>query len=191
MKPATVFSPVGSTMNEGIESVAKLIKENFKFVAKRSGVYTWWFRESCVADLLAPLKGVDMDKIQPKTIEDEEYRALYFGIATSCRQRAIWHMRPSPHHNDSSVRSGRLSTLRQTLSALLGKNMTKAEKAVNDFIGKNCYWQWEYTATREEAEDREQHELRTNYYPLNIQGNKTVSPDIIGTLKGLRKKYKN
>lgn len=102
---------------------------------------------------------------------------------------ARWHM--TQQHSLSAVQSGYLSTLRQTLSALLGKDMTKAEQDVNDFIGKNCYWQWEYTDTPEEAEDREQHELRTNYYPLNIQGNKTVSPEIIGTLKGLRQKYKN
>ena len=176
-------------MKKMIKSVAELTNDNFEKVETCPGVYTWWFRSSCVNRLLMPLGTIEKKRIQPQVIDGEEYCALYFGIAKSCRQRARWHM--AQHHSDSSVRSGYLSTLRQTLSALLGKDMTKAEQDVNDFIGKNCYWQWEYTATREEAEKIEHDELSKNYYPLNIQGNKVVPPDIIGTLKGLRKKYKN
>ncbi len=101
---------------------------------------------------------------------------------------ARWHM--TQQHSLSSVQSGYLSMLRQTRSALLGKNMTEAEENVNDFIGENCYWQWEYTNTPEEAEDREQHELRTNYYPMNIQGNKAVPPSIIAKLSDLRQRHK-
>ena len=176
-------------MKKMIKSVAELTNDNFEKVEACPGIYTWWFQESCVDKLLEQLGAVEKKRIQQCTIGGSKYYALYFGIAKSCRQRARWHM--AQRHTQSSVQSGYLSTLRQTLSALLGYDMTKAEKKVNDFIGENCYWQWEYTATREEAEDREQHELRTNYYPLNIQGNKVVPPDIIGTLKGLRKKYKN
>lgn len=178
-------------MKKMIESVETLKNDKFASVETRPGVYTWWFRASCVNRLLAPLGTIEKKRIQRQVIDGEEYCALYFGIAKSCRQRAIWHMRPSPHHNDSSVRSGRLSTLRQTLSALKKKNMTESEEDITKFIKTNCYWQWEITGSLKEAEDRERRELRTNYYPLNIQGNKVVPPDIIGTLKGLRKKYKN
>ncbi len=175
-------------MKKMIESVETLKKDKFASVETRPGVYTWWFRSSSVNRLLAPLGTIETKRIQRQVIDGEEYCALYFGIAKSCRQRARWHM--SQHHSDSSVRSGYLSTLRQTLSALLGKDMTKAEKAVNDFIGKNCYWQWETMGSRKEAEDREQHELRTNYYPLNIQGNKAVPPSIIAKLSDLRQRHK-
>ena len=176
-------------MKKMIKSVAKLIEEKFKSVEAKPGIYTWWFRESCVDDLLAPLQGIDKDKIQTDTIDGAKYYALYFGIANSCRQRARWHM--AQHHSDSSVRSGSLSTLRQTLSALLRRDMTKAEDAVNKFIRTNCYWQWEYTLNRKQAEDIERGELSTHYYPLNIQGNKVVPSEITGNLSYLRRKYKN
>jgi hypothetical protein len=171
-----------------IKSVKALRDERFASVEKKSGVYTWWFKKSCLSNLLKALPTFNISKLQHKKIDNTDYYALYFGIAKSCRERASWHM--SQHHSVSSVRSGYLSTLRQTLSALLGKNMTEAEETVNGFIEDNCFWEWQYTTSREEAHDIEAVELGKNLYPLNIQGNKMVPREVSHALSALRKEYK-
>ena len=68
--------------------------------------------------------------------------------------------------------------------------MTKAEETVNVFIEKNCFWEWQYTTSREKANAKEAVELGKNFYPLNIQGNKVVPRKICRALTALRKKYK-
>lgn len=171
-----------------IESVKTLRDERFASVEKKSGVYTWWFKKSCLIGLLKELPNINISKLQHKKIDNTDYYALYFGIAKNCRERASWHI--SQHHSVSFVRSGYLSTLRQTLSALLGKNMTEAEETVNSFIDENCFWEWQYTTSREEAHVIEAEELKKNLYPLNIQGNKMAPREISCALSALRKKYK-
>lgn len=171
-----------------IESVKNLREKRFAPVEKKPGVYTWWFKKSCLNSLLNELPDFNISELQHRKIGNTNYYALYFGIAKNCRERASWHM--SQHHSVSSVRSGYLSTLRQTLSALLKKNMTQAEETVNGFIEENCFWEWQYTKSREDAHAIETGELAKNYYPLNIQGNKVVPHEISSTLSALRKKYK-
>lgn len=173
---------------EMIKSVKDLRDERFASIEKKPGVYIWWFKKSCLNNLLKELPDINISNLQHKKIDNTDYFALYFGIAKNCRERAYWHM--SQHHSASSVRSGYLSTLRQTLSALLGKNMTKAEETVNVFIEKNCFWEWQYTTSREKANAKEAVELGKNFYPLNIQGNKVVPRKICRALTALRKKYK-
>ncbi|MBO4752077.1 MAG: hypothetical protein J5526_04925 [Bacteroidales bacterium] len=171
-----------------IKAVKELKKEKFASIDHKSGVYIWWFQEDCVNKLLKPIGGGEMSRIQKKIIAGKNYYALYFGIAKDCRQRASWHM--AQHHTLPAVRSGFLSTLRRTLSALLNVNMTAAENRVNNFIEENCYWEWSYTNDKKEAEKMEQRELRNNYYPLNIQGNKNVPKEYLSKLKSLRREYK-
>ncbi len=171
-----------------IKSVKELREEKYASVCKRSGIYKWWFRGTAIDSLLTPLGNVNKEQLLHKKINNVGYYALYFGIAKSCRERLAWHI--GQHHNPSSVKSGYLSTLRQTLSALLGCNMTKSEKEVNEFMDDNCYLEWEYTNNREEAHIIESSELCNNYYPLNIQGNKVVPCEIKRKLSQIRKMYK-
>ena len=170
-----------------IKSVKELRDEKFAAVCTQSGIYKWWFRESAIDSLLKPLGNVNNKQLLHKKVKGEVFYALYFGIANNCRERAAWHI--AQHHTPSSVKSGYLSTLRRTLSALLEKNMTKSESAVNKFMDENCYWEWEYTTNREKALTIESSELCKNYYPLNIQGNKVVPREIKRKLSQLRKKY--
>ncbi|MBR4561461.1 MAG: hypothetical protein IKO23_06060 [Bacteroidales bacterium] len=171
---------------KNIKSIKEL-RNDLSCVEKKPGCYIWWFDKNGKDMLLKSLPDFNISSIPRKG----NYYALYYGIAKDCRQRINWHI--NQKHSFSAVKSGYLSTLRQTLSALLGKDMTCSEKDVNDFMDTHCCWSWEYTPSRETAEDIESVELSTqskNCYPLNIQKNKTVSHDVIQKLTELRKKHK-
>lgn len=156
---------------------------------KRGGVYCWWFKREVAQTILAklPLTQEELAKIQARKIEDESYLALYFGISKDMLARAKWHTLQK--HSPSAVKHGTLSTLRQTISALLGEDMSQSEGTVNEFINRNCYLVWEYD---ESYKLRETDELSstTKCYPLNIQENKTVTKEVRKELLKLRKQHK-
>ena len=177
---------------KNIQSVKELrveIAQKGNPVCKSPGVYCWWFKKDAALELLKVFPDLDINKLRSREIEGEEYLALYFGISKDIKQRAKWHI--CQHHITSSVRLGFLSTLRQTLSALLKTDMSKSENVVNKFMDENCYWEWDYTTTLLEAKEIEESELTlTEFcYPLNIQGNKTVSEQCMKLLKEKRKMY--
>ncbi len=171
------------------ESVKNLRDCKCSTVDNCPGYYIWWFREDCVKDLLAPLRSVDYSRL---ISDGKGYVALYVGIVekenSTLRRRALWHI--CDDHSASKVKAGTLSTLRQTISALLGVDMTLSERAVNDFMDRNCEWEWFPTKSGEEAKAKEAEELRTNYYPLNIRDNRVVDPDTITASKKLRKEFR-
>ena len=169
------------------ESVKNLRDSKCSTVDNCPGYYFWWFREDCVKDLLAPLPGVNYSQL---TSDRNGYVALYVGIAENepLVDRALWHIRQK--HTPSNVNTKYLSTLRQTISALLGEDMTQSERAVNDFMDKNCELEWIPTESGEEAKAKEKEELSTHYYPLNIRDNKIVGKDIITASKKLRKEFR-
>ena len=131
----------------------------------------------------------EINRIQKRDIEGEEYWALYLGISNDMLGRAKWHILQK--HSVSAVKHGTLSTLRQSLSALLDIDMSCSEEVVNMFIDNNCYWEWEYT-DKDNAKKEETNALRSDdkCYPLNIQENHTVRKDIIKNLKRIRKEHK-
>lgn len=151
------------------------------------GVYRWWFPEQTALNLLKSLNGVDNNSVMKENIDGKECWCLYFGISKDLKQRIKWHV--TQHHTDSSVKSGFLSTLRQTISAMLLIDETKSEEAVNDVMDQ-CYWDWCATPTHNDAKQIETETLSKGYYPLNVQGNKGVDPSIVNQLKQLRKTYK-
>lgn len=155
-------------------------------IPEKPGVYRWWFPESLAVSLLSSLSGVDSDCIQKEKIDDQNYWCLYFGISRNLRERICWHV--NQHHTKSAVKSGFLSTLRQTLSALLKTKASVSEDAV-DSILKQCYWDYCEYAAISDAQNDETNELLANYYPINLRGNKAVSKETIASLKGLRKKF--
>ena len=160
-------------------------------ICNREGIYCWWFKKNSAEIILSKL-GLDeseIDKIQKRDIEGEEYWALYLGISNDMLGRAKWHILQK--HSVSAVKHGTLSTLRQSLSALLDIDMSCSEEVVNMFMDNNCYWEWEYT-DKDNAKKEETNALRSNdkCYPLNIQENLTVGKDIINKLKRIRKEHK-
>lgn len=177
-----------------IESVAqlrKMIENKTLSVNNCPGVYRWWFREDVAQRLLSNLPQVDTKRISKRMLDDGNhcYWALYFGISKNLKQRIVWHI--TQQHTRKSVESGFLSTLRQTISALLNQNMTKSQKSVNSIMN-DCYWEWDYVATEEDADDIETKELSQSLYiyPLNIAMNKTVSKEHLKCLTKLRKEFK-
>ena len=176
-----------------INKVSALRNCKFKCVDKRPGFYRWWFRKDAAEFLIKnmtkwlPAK----DKFLIQNFDGEEYIALYFGISKDMRTRIKWHA--SDKHKPSSVCTGFLSTLRQTLSALLEIPMTESEDAINNFLDDNCIWEWSYTDTHETARQVELNTLSPDspfYYPLNVESNHTIHKDALKWLKQQRKKYR-
>lgn len=177
---------------ENLDKVSELRKrlENRKSgIEKEGGVYCWWFKREIAQTLLKelPLTQDEFSKIQRREIESEEYWALYFGISRDMLGRAKWHI--TKKHKPTAVKYGTVSTLRNTLGALCGIDMSKSEKVVNDLMDENCYWEWEYD---KEYKVRETNELssKDKCYPLNIQENKTISKEVLITLSRLRSLHK-
>ena len=176
-----------STLREQLSNRTSGIKE-------KSGVYCWWFKIEAAQTLLSkspltklPLTQEELAKIQERDIENERYLALYFGISKDMLARAKWHIMQK--HSPSAVKHGTLSTLRQTISALLGIDMSQSESNVNEFIDSNCYWEWEHDGNYKKTETEELSST-TKCYPLNIQENKTVSKEVRKELSKLRKQHK-
>ena len=172
-----------------VSELRKRLENRTSGIEKEGGVYCWWFKREIAQTLLKelPLTQDEFSKIQRREIESEEYWALYFGISRDMLGRAKWHI--TKKHKPTAVKYGTVSTLRNTLGALLGKDMSDSEKSVNDLMDENCYWEWEYD---KEYKQRETNELSSTdkCYPLNIQENKTVSKEVLKTLSRLRSLHK-
>lgn len=134
-------------------------------VEVRPGVYRWWFSIEQAQRLLELFSvAINADGIMKRVIEGDEYWALYFGISSDLRKRIRWHV-------NGPFKS---STLRRTLRALLQPAPADEDKMVNDFLDQ-CFWEWDYTDSVEEAEGVEKAELsrETHWYPLNIKENRS------------------
>lgn len=178
---------------KNVESVAelrRLIALRQLPVEKSPGIYRWWFKEAEAKSLVSKIPNATIANYQARVIHGEKYVALYFGISKDLRGRIKWHI--SQNHTASAVKSGFLSTLRQTISALLPKEMTKSQDSVNKLMDECCYLEWEYTKSKEEAESLETKELSQSQYayPLNGAKNKTVSKEHLVCLTKLRREYK-
>ena len=165
------------------------LKNGESVISNRKGIYCWWFKKNSAEIILSKLdlNESEINRIQKRDIEGEEYWALYLGISNDMLGRAKWHILQK--HSVSVVKHGTLSTLRQSLSALLDIVMSCSEEVVNMFMDNYCYWEWEYT---DNAKKEETNALRSDdkCYPLNIQENLTVGKDIIKKLKRIRKEHK-
>lgn len=150
-------------------------------------VYRWWFPKEHLRLVTNPY--VNVTSLDKRVIGDKEYFALYVGIGVSCKERFNWHIHQK--HSDSSVRSGYLSTLRQTISALLGKNMTESKESVDDIL-KECYLEWEIFPSycKKELEAEESGLIGKGYYPLNVQKNTPVDLKWRQHLSAKRKEHR-
>lgn len=169
---------------DSVKSLRNKIANKNHFADRIPGVYRWWFKKGSITNLPQDTN------IEEQNIEGEIYQALYFGISKDLYARIKWHI--TQKHTQSSVKSGYLSTLRQTISAIFGIYMSKSQEEVNDFIDKNCYLEWEEIGTFNKVKQIETSELQNrNYnYPLNISENKSTPREYTKDLKGKRKKYK-
>lgn len=168
----------------------KLLKEQdprFTSIPKEPGIYRWWFPKETAQQLLSSIHGIETNRICKEVIQGEEYWCLYFGIAKDLRQRIRWHA--CQQHTASAVKHGILSTLRQSISALLQLDQTMSTDKVSELL-ERCYWDWLSTASKEDAKIIEKRESSKGYFPINIQENKSVAPTVLAQLKSLRKEHK-
>lgn len=68
-------------------------------------------------------------------LKKNNWYCIYIGVVTkeSVRDRINWHI--NDIHNESAVRKGWLSTLRESISSVIAKNQYDKE-ATNNFIDK-------------------------------------------------------
>ena len=109
----------------------QLLKRNCN-VTTLSGVYRWWFLKDVALELLKNLNVIDNNRIMKEQIDGKEYWCLYLGISKNLRQRIKWHT--TQKHSTSTVKNGFLSTLRQTISAILNIDETKSEQKVDEIM---------------------------------------------------------
>jgi hypothetical protein len=168
------------------------------------GWYRWWAREVDAAALLdspyIPRKfsPVLLAHLTRGAGALSGYCYIYTGIAVegSVRARLDWHI--NQLHTESAVKSGTLSTLRQSIASLCAGNQ-RNEAATNNFIDKLVveYFPVEYSIHSESAklflENNEEKEMDEHVLILNIKGNRRaeVKP-FLSALTNARKiaKYK-
>ena len=138
-----------------------------------SGVYRWYITLEGARAL-----GIDLEGC---TRSGGHY-LVYVGLAKDLRQRLDWHW--NDKHSPSSVKSGFVSTLRQSLSALLVGEMVTARERVDSFMRTQMRVEWE---TCENYQEREADLIREHSLPLNLRGN---AHPFLATLKRKRKECK-
>lgn len=172
----------------------------YKVPNDKPGWYKWWAPKKTIVKLLDS-KYLDKNYLscllpilEHKNIEGEEYYYIYVGIAVkeSIRARLNWHI--NTHHTESSVKSGFLSTLRQSISSLAKKDQY-AEEETNKVIDtliveyETINLLMKDNKTKEKIKKIENSEMEKYVLPLNIQGNK--NPNIQYFKKELKKVRKN
>jgi len=140
----------------------------------KSGVYFWYVSEQGATQL-----GIEIKDCVKK---DDKY-LVYIGLAKNLNQRLDWHY--NDKHSPSSIKSGFVSTLRQTLSALLVGEMVTAKLIVDRFLREEMEVRYEVCNNYFE---RELDLINSHNLPLNLRNNKHHS--FYKTLKKARKNSK-
>lgn len=175
---------------ESVKTLRESIEQKQLNVMDKPGTYRWWFKEDAANKLVSNIRNASISQCQTRVIDGETYVALYFGISINLKKRFKWHI--CQKHTKSAVKSGFLSTLRQTISALMSCPMTRSEDCINKLMDDNCYLEWSYTGSKKDAEELETEELSQKQfaYPLNNAKNKTVTKEHLEDLTELRREYK-
>ncbi len=172
---------------EKVSVLKQQIQQKKCVVPKSPGVYRWWFNEGDARLLMKPFgNAICWDKINMRGIEGNQYYALYVGISMDLLGRIKWHA--TQKHSASTVKSGYLSTLRQSVSSLLGIDQSMSEKCVTAIL-ERCYWEWEAIQNPEVWEKKELQQP-DYYYPINLQNNQSFPKQLQKGLSRLRKCHK-
>lgn len=161
------------------------------------GYYKWWADRDELDVILSALE-ISYEYVIPylETNDNRQY-AVYVGIAAkeSVRKRLDWHV--NDKHTPNRVRTGTLSTLRQSIAGITAHNQFD-KVATDSFIDQLDI---EYHTIDEEIRSQEAVQklhvierkmLTDNLYLLNIQDNKhPLSNEIKKRLKRLRKEAKH
>ena len=156
-------------------------------------LYRWWFPQG------SPIMGylhkyttnhpedIDMKyvlaKLKTKVLDGNTYYALYFGKSTNGRKRFENHTRGNVNQ----------STLRRTLRAILslaGKPFN--EEDISNVL-RECYYEWmEFFEEDHDLIDCfEMMAIAIGYYPLNLDGNSSISEGWKSAIANKRKELKD
>ena len=167
------------------------------------GWYKWWAPEKALKLLLDSSyvsKKYFLDllpSLTTKRINGVNYYYIYVGVAIkeSIRDRLNWHV--NQHHTKTSVESGFLSTLRQTISSLVAGNQYD-EIATNNLIDMLIieYYPVDMLIKSDQAKEKieriEKEELANNLLPLNLRDNKnSIVKEFLTDLSHARKQSKS
>lgn len=156
-------------------------------------LYRWWFPSD--SPIVAYLKDyitkhpedIDMkymySRLKKKEIGYTIYYALYFGKSTNGRKRFGQHIR-------GPIKQ---STLRETLRAVLSlKGEICTEERISDELQK-CYYEWMefFEDDRELIDCFEMMAIAIGYYPLNMEGNTSISEEWKKSIVDRRKELKD
>lgn len=161
-------------MNHWKTIPAKMLrhKESLSAITTSPGLYRWWAKLDSIERLLSSkYLGKDytglIKHLTTGTDELKSYHLIYVGISKNLRMRLGWHV--NQRHRDSSVKSGYLSTFRQTLSSLLSKNQYD-EKTTDKFID-GLVIEYQENPSHKKVEVMEQEQIQEHHLPLNLRGN--------------------
>lgn len=142
----------------------------------RPGWYRWWAPEPALKQLL----GEYYTELEPVLThgegELEEMRYIYVGVAIkeSLRKRLNWHI--NQKHTFSCVKCGALSTLRQSISSLVGSSQgdKKATDELIDLLVVECHpvmLAIRSDQAKIEIGSTEANEMKRHVLPLNLKSN--------------------
>ena len=141
---------------------------------EKNGVYYWYITKQGADQL-----GINVVNCK---VEDSKY-LVYIGLAKNLNERLNWHY--NDKHLSSAIKSGFVSTLRQTLSALLVGEMVTSKEVIDKFLKEEMEVKYEVCKNYKEKELQ----LIISYnLPLNLKNN-THHP-FYKTLKAARKHSK-
>ena len=153
-------------------------KDNLKAIpGDRPGYYKWWANKAELLIILRKLS-IQFDEICNSLEQKNDRYCIYVGVAIkeSLRNRLNWHV--NDRHDVNRVKNGTVSTLRKTISSLVGNDATD-KLATNEFIDKLFveYFLSEKPIKSQEAtnelRDIEKRLLGSEHlYILNIQENR-------------------
>lgn len=168
----------------------------------KPGWYRWWASKSTL-DILLDSKYIShgyllelLPHLTVKNIAGEKYYYIYVGVAIkeSIQNRLDWHI--NQHHTKSSVESGFLSTLRQTISSLVAADQydeASTNTLIDSLIVEYCEVDIPIKSpqAKEELLAIEMTEMGEHVLPLNIKGNKNpILKEFLKEIKEIRKNSK-
>lgn len=167
-----ITSKILSKMRGGI--VSEIVK---KSIANRPVLYRWWFPEDFVDALIDKFKNLEKSDLERKEINGDNYYALYFGKSKNGRKR----------FNQHTSKNIDKSTLRRTIHAIIS---TPSEEKVTEILCK-CYFEWGEVDNESLLECLEAMCIVSGKYPLNIEGNPSITDDWRKTILDSRKNINN
>ena len=159
-------------------------------------IYRWWFpADSLPMQLLQQHisnnpKDIVMDyvnkRLKRQIFGEKEYYALYVGKSKNGRNRFTEHIHGSV----------RLSTLRKTIAAILLLMKQEVTQVNITNVLRECYFEWielknNYTDDSELMDCLEMMAITIGHYPLNMEGNTSISEEWKKAIMDQRKELKD